>query len=180
MALETEFAFTLPKGYVDDSGMLHRHGTMRLATARDEIEPLRDARITGADDPYLTILVIARVITALGTLRQVTPHEVEGLFAADLAFLQDLYGIVNFGDPADAAQLQASVLPPERPTVAEPVVAEPVDTEPVDTEPVDPGLTGTPAAVAQPIDVDEGDGNVIETFSRRRSRIEEVPSRAQS
>ena len=111
--LQTEFAFTLPKGYVDGDGVLHRHGTMRLATARDEIEPLRDQRVTGPDDPYLTILVIARVITGLGTVRQVTPHEVEGLFAADLAFLQDLYGIVNFGDPADVEVLQRAVLPPE-------------------------------------------------------------------
>jgi hypothetical protein len=109
--LQTEFAFTLPKGYVDGDGVLHRQGTMRLATARDEIEPLRDARVTGADDPYLTILVISRVISSLGTLRQVTPNEVEGLFAADLAFLQDLYGIINFGDPADVEALQRAVLP---------------------------------------------------------------------
>ena len=111
--LQTEFGFTLPKGYVDGDGVLHRHGTMRLATARDEIEPLRDHRVSGADDPYLTILVIARVITSLGTLRQITPNDVEGLFAADLAFLQDLYGIINFGDPADVEALQAAVLPPE-------------------------------------------------------------------
>ena len=168
MGLETEFTFTLPKGYVDDSGTLHRHGVMRLATARDEIEPLRDARITGADDPYLTILVISRVITTLGTLRQVTPHEVEGLFAADLAFLQDLYGIVNFGDPADAAQLQASVLPPERPTTATPVAAEQVDVVPADI------------AGLQPTEADQGAGKVVEALSRRRSRIEEVPSRAES
>ena len=112
--LQTEFAFTLPKGYVDGDGVLHRHGTMRLATARDEIEPLRDQRVDGADDPYLTILVISRVITELGTLRQVTPNEVEGLFAADLAFLQDLYGIINFGDPADVEVLQRAVLPAAR------------------------------------------------------------------
>ena len=99
--LQTEFPFTLPKGYVDGDGTLHRHGSMRMATARDEIEPLRDPRVEGPDDPYLTILVISRVINELGTLRQVTPHEVESLFAADLAFLQDLYGIINFGDPAD-------------------------------------------------------------------------------
>jgi hypothetical protein len=111
--LQTEFGFTLPKGYVDGDGVLHRQGTMRLATARDEIEPLRDARVTGADDPYLTILVISRVISSLGTLRQVTPNEVEGLFAADLAFLQDLYGIINFGDPADVEALQRAVLPDE-------------------------------------------------------------------
>jgi len=113
--LQTEFAFTLPKGYVDGDGVLHRQGTMRLATARDEIEPLRDSRVGGADDPYLTILVIARVISSLGTLRHVTPSEVEGLFAADLAFLQDLYGIINFGDPADVEVLQRAVLPEEPP-----------------------------------------------------------------
>ena len=121
--LQTEFAFTLPKGYVDGDGVLHRQGTMRLATARDEIEPLRDPRVAGADDPYLTILVIARVITSLGTVRHVTPNEVEGLFAADLAFLQDLYGIINFGDPADVEVLQRAVLPEE--PVAGPVEQSP-------------------------------------------------------
>ena len=169
MALETEFTFTLPKGYVDGSGTLHRHGTMRLATARDEIEPLRDARITGPDDPYLTILVIARVITALGTLRQITPNEIEGLFAADLAFLQDLYGIVNFGDPADAAQLQASVLPPERSAVPEPAEPEPVVTDVI-----------TDSTADAPSADDDGNHTVSEPTSRRRSRIEEVPSRAES
>jgi hypothetical protein len=109
--LQTEFSFTLPKGYVDGEGTLHRQGSMRLATARDEIEPLRDPRVDGPDDPYLTILVISRVVTRLGMVRQVTPNEVEGLFAADLAFLQDLYGIINFGDPADVEVLQRAVLP---------------------------------------------------------------------
>src|SRR5678815_4320535 len=70
--LQTEYSFTLPKGYIDGEGNLHRHGSMRLATARDEIEPLRDADINSADDPYLTILVLARVITELGTLSRVT------------------------------------------------------------------------------------------------------------
>lgn len=112
MGLQTEFEFTLPKGYVDDDGALHRHGTMRLATARDEIEPLRDARVIDADDPFLTVLVLARV-TRLGTLPAVTTDIVEGLFAADMAFLQDLYGIINFGNPDDVEALQASVLPPE-------------------------------------------------------------------
>jgi hypothetical protein len=160
MGLETEFEFTLPKGYVDEGGMLHRHGTMRLATARDEIEPLRDPRVTGADDPYLTILVIARVVTALGTLRQITPNEVEGLFAADLAFLQDLYGIVNFGDPADAARLQASVLPDELPAVEVEVID---DFE----EPIDLG-------------VDAFEDDVPEPPSRRRTHIEEVGHRVES
>jgi len=111
--LRTEFEFTLPKGYVAPDGVLHREGVMRLATARDEIEPLRDRSIEGPDDPYLTVLVLARVVTRLGTLTAVTPREIEGLFAADLAFLQDLYGIINFGDQADVAALQASVLPDE-------------------------------------------------------------------
>ena len=167
MALETEFAFTLPKGYVDDSGMLHRHGTMRLATARDEIEPLRDPRINGADDPYLTILVISRVLTSLGTLRQVTPYEIEGLFAADLAFLQDLYGIVNFGDPADAVRLQASVLPPEPAAAPEAVESAAFEPEP------------EPAPQTSSVDDDApADGEPSPSLPRRR-HIEEVGTRVE-
>jgi hypothetical protein len=167
--LETEFTFTLPKGYVDDSGTLHRSGTMRLATARDEIEPLRDARITGPDDPYLTILVISRVVTQLGTLRQVTPNVIEGLFAADLAFLQDLYGIVNFGDPADAAQLQESVLPPQRQSA----VAPPPASAPAAV----PALAVVPQVhdeLDESTDSDDDESEPIEPVSRPRSRIEEV------
>lgn len=111
--LQTQYPFTLPKGYVDDVGVLHRHGTMRMATARDEIEPLRSRDIDGPDDPYLTVLVLARVITELGSVEDITTDVVENLFAADLAFLQDLYGIINFGDPADVAALQATVAEPE-------------------------------------------------------------------
>ena len=151
--LQTEFSFTLPKGYVDGDGALHRVGTMRLATARDEIEPLRDQRIDGPDDPYLTILVISRVLSSLGTLRTVTPHEVEGLFAADLAFLQDLYGIINFGDPADVEALQAAVLPPE------------------------PAAAPAPAAIESFLD-DERAGDAFEPARamRARAHVEEVPS----
>lgn len=101
MALKTEFAFTLPRGYLAPDGSIHQRGVMRLATARDEIEPLRDPRVQSVDDPYLTIIVLSRVITALGTLNAVTPREIENLFAADLAFLQDLYGVVNFGTADD-------------------------------------------------------------------------------
>ena len=101
MALTTEFAFTLPRGYLAPDGSIHNRGVMRLATARDEIEPLRDPRVQSVDDPYLTIIVLSRVITALGTLNAVTPREIENLFAADLAFLQDLYGVVNFGTADD-------------------------------------------------------------------------------
>ncbi len=107
--LQTEFSFTLPKGYVDKHGTLHRQGTMRLATARDEIEPLRDPRVAGADDPFLTVIVLSRVLTELGSISQVTPNVIEELFAADLAFLQDFYGIINFGDPADLEMLRSAV-----------------------------------------------------------------------
>ena len=101
MSLTTEFSFTLPRGYLGSDGTVHRRGVMRLATARDEIEPLRDPRVQGPDDPYLTIIVLSRVVTELGSLSAVTPREIENLFAADLAFLQDLYGVVNFGSTAD-------------------------------------------------------------------------------
>jgi len=113
--LQTEFDFTLPKGYVDSSGTLHKAGTMRLATARDEIEPLRDSRVSGPDDPFLTVIVLSRVITRLGTLSQVTAKEIESLFAADLAFLQDLYGIINFGTADELDELRASTAPAPEP-----------------------------------------------------------------
>ena len=96
--LRTSYDFTLPRGYVDGQGRLHKKGTMRLATARDELEPLRDPLVTGPDDPRLTILVLTRVVEQLGDVELITPHEIEGLFAVDLAFLQDFYGVINFGD----------------------------------------------------------------------------------
>jgi hypothetical protein len=111
--LQTEFEFVLPKGYIDGSGTLHRRGAMRLATARDEMDPLRDPRVRDANDPYLTVIVLARVIVQLGTITSVTPNDIENLFAADLAFLQDLYGIINFGSAEELAALQATVAPPE-------------------------------------------------------------------
>lgn len=92
--LQTEFEFTLPIGYVDAEGTLHREGTMRLATAMDEIAPARDVRVK-ANEAYLTIILLSRVITRLGTLRQVNPGVVENLFAADFAYLQDFYRRIN-------------------------------------------------------------------------------------
>jgi len=92
--LRTEFAFTLPRGYVDEDGSLHREGAMRLATARDEILPQRDPRVR-ENEAYLTVILLARVVTRLGSITQVTPATIEGLFASDLAFLQDLYRRVN-------------------------------------------------------------------------------------
>lgn len=94
--LQTEFNFTLPLGYVDESGNLHKSGTMRLATAADEILPLRDPRVS-ANQAYLVIILLARVVTRLGTLGdgQINPGLIERLFSADLAYLQDFYRRVN-------------------------------------------------------------------------------------
>lgn len=92
--LRTEFEFELPRGYLDGSGVLHRKGVMRLATARDELVPLHDGRVR-ENSAYLTVVLLARVITKLGTLTEIHPTLVENLFASDLAFLQDLYRRVN-------------------------------------------------------------------------------------
>lgn len=92
--LQTEYEFSLPCGYVDERGNLHRQGRMRLATARDEVEPLSDARVL-ANRAYLSILVLSRVITQLGDLSPVEPGVVERLFSADFAYLQDLYVRIN-------------------------------------------------------------------------------------
>ena len=107
--LRTEFEFILPKGLVDDDGTLHREGTMRLATARDELEPLRDPKVRDADDPYLTIVVLSRVVVNLGSKSRVTPRDIEALFAADLAYLQDFYSVVNFGTDDEIEALVRSV-----------------------------------------------------------------------
>jgi hypothetical protein len=94
---QTEYDFTLPMGYLDDEGGLHREGVMRLATAADELEPLKDARVQ-RNPAYLTVILLSRVVTRLGTLDAITPKTVEGLFAGDLAFLQDTYNSINGGD----------------------------------------------------------------------------------
>ncbi|HET8522070.1 MAG TPA: hypothetical protein VFL82_02485 [Thermomicrobiales bacterium] len=92
--LQTEYKFTLPRGYVDSDGTLHREGTMRLATAIDEIAPLRDPRVR-ANQAYLTIVLLARVVSRIGGLPDVNTAVIEGLFSADLAFLQDFYQRIN-------------------------------------------------------------------------------------
>ncbi len=94
MSIQTEFEFTLPRGYVDDEGTVHREGVMRLATAMDEIAPLRDPRVR-ANQAYLIIILLSRVIVRLGTLANITTTTIENLFAADLAYLQELYRRVN-------------------------------------------------------------------------------------
>ncbi len=94
MAFQTEFGFVLPRGYVDEAGTLHREGTMRLATAADEILPLRDPRVQ-QNSGYLSIILLARVIVKLGDLRAVDTRVIEKLFTADLAYLQDFYERIN-------------------------------------------------------------------------------------
>jgi len=155
VSLTTAYEFTLPRGYVDRNGEVHRTGRMRLATARDELEPLRDPTVQGPDDPRLTVLILARVVQTLGTLDMVTPHEIEGLFAADLAFLQDFYGVINFGNQQEyeqllAAQAQAAPLM----GVSAPAAAQ-------------------PAAPAQ--EASSADGATGPEASRPRPRIEEIP-----
>lgn len=94
VSFATEFEFELPKGYIDDQGNLHRKGIMRLATAADEILPLRDPRVQ-QNPGYLTIIVLSRVITKLGDLRAIDTKTIEKLFTTDLAYLQDFYQRIN-------------------------------------------------------------------------------------
>ena len=95
--LQTEYEFTLPKGYVDQEGTVHRQGVMRLATAMDEIAPARDARVKN-NEAYLSIIILARVIPRLGTLSEVNTGVIERMFTADLGFLQEFYRCINEGN----------------------------------------------------------------------------------
>lgn len=92
--MRSEIAFTLPRGYVDARGEVHREGSMRLATARDEIEPLRDMEVR-SNQAYLSVLLLARTVTRIGDITDITPELIEELFAADFDHLQRLYERVN-------------------------------------------------------------------------------------
>jgi hypothetical protein len=94
MAFQTEIEFKLPRGYMDEGGMLHQEGTMRLATAADEILPLKDPRVQ-SNPAYLTVIVLSRVVTKLGGLPDVNPRIIENLFASDVSYLQSLYQKIN-------------------------------------------------------------------------------------
>ncbi len=94
MTRQTEFAFTLPVGYTDQDGVTHRDGVMRMATAMDEIAPLRDLRVR-SNQAYLAVVLLSRVVVKLGTLPQVSTNVIENLFVADLAYLQALYRQIN-------------------------------------------------------------------------------------
>lgn len=93
-----EFEFTLPKGYLDRNGEVHKQGTMRLATAADEILPLRDPRVQ-QNPAYMSVIILSRVITSLGSLGQIDNKVIENLYTADLAFLQDMYQRINDAEP---------------------------------------------------------------------------------
>jgi|SRR5262245_6242624 len=107
LGFQTEVDFELPKGYVDEAGTLHRRGVMRLATAADEILPLRDPRVQ-QNEAYLAVIVLARVIVRLGTLTEIHTGIIEGLYASDLAYLQRLYEQLNSGDDADPSPAAAA------------------------------------------------------------------------
>jgi phage FluMu protein gp41 len=107
--MQTEFEFLLPKGYLDEVGNLHRKGVMRLATAMDEIVPLRDPRVC-SNPAYVTVMILSRVITRLGAVEEMTPRVVEQFFACDLNYLQKFYRRINElefdNDGADEVQPQ--------------------------------------------------------------------------
>jgi hypothetical protein len=98
---QTEIEFELPKGYVDEAGTLHRRGTMRLATAADEILPLRDPRVQ-QNEAYLAVIVLARVVTRLGALGEIHTGVIENMYASDLAYLQRLYEKFNASDETES------------------------------------------------------------------------------
>jgi hypothetical protein len=106
MSFQTEVEFTLPKGYLDANGVLHRRGLMRLATAADEILPQRDPR-TQNNEAYLGVIILARVITRLGDVPMIDTKVVENLYASDFNYLQRLYERINESDDPDAPVEQA-------------------------------------------------------------------------
>jgi hypothetical protein len=185
VSLQTSYPFVLPRGYVDRNGTLHKEGRMRLATARDELEPLRDPTVSGPDDPRLTVLVLARVVEKLGTLELITTHEIEGLFAIDLAFLQDFYGVINFGNQEEYEQLLRAqsegppLLGQGRPVSVAPAPQESAPQEPEQEAAAAPeyvpagksngavsyGSFGDPNSFGEP----------TERTSPRRGAIEEIP-----
>lgn len=102
MKFQTEFEFELPKGYIDANGEVHKKGVMRLATAADEILPLKDKRVQ-LNPGYLSIMLLARVITKLGTLPNVDSKIVENMFTADIAYLERMYQVLNAVEPVKAS-----------------------------------------------------------------------------
>ena len=87
---------------------------MRLATAADEILPLRDPRVQ-QNEAYLTVIVLSRVIVRLGSLSDIHTGVIEGLFAADLAYLQRLYERFNADDDERGACARTAARQRRRP-----------------------------------------------------------------
>lgn len=174
--MKTSYEFTLPRGYVDPSGRVHRTGVMRLATARDELEPLRDPRVSGPDDPRLTVMVLARVVDKLGDLPLVTTNEIEGLFAVDLAYLQDFYGVINFGSQQEyEALLQAQEATALVGDAPKPAAQE------FDVPPAAPAATASENATGSEFDDDSGFDDDSKDGSTRpspRGAVEELSKRA--
>ncbi len=120
MALQTEFSFELPKGYIDQEGNVHKKGVMRLATAKDEILPLKDPRVQN-NPAYLSVILLSRVIVELGTVEEITPAVIEDLFVEDLNYLQELYRRINNAEelsvkgkcPSCGEEVKVSLVPPE-------------------------------------------------------------------
>jgi hypothetical protein len=121
----TEYEFVLPKGFVDGEGTLHREGVMRLATAGDEIVPLKDPRVD-KNPAYLGIILLSRVISRLGSLRSVTTHTIESLYASDYEFLQAFYNRINYG-AGDAPEEGAAADPGEPSRVGTAAVTSPAN-----------------------------------------------------
>jgi hypothetical protein len=94
MSVQSDFTFSLPHGYIDAEGVVHRDGTMRLASAMDEVAPLKDPRVQ-SNPAYLAVILLSRVVTTLGTLPQIYPRVIEELPVADFAYLQSMYRRVN-------------------------------------------------------------------------------------
>lgn len=94
MTINLEYDFVLPVGYIDETGTVHKQGTMRLAKAKDEISPLLDPRVR-ANEAYLMVILLSQVVTRLGTVSQITPNVFEDMFAVDVAYLQELYHRIN-------------------------------------------------------------------------------------
>ena len=120
MVIQTEYEFTLPKGFVDSEGTLHKQGTMRLANAGDEILPMKDPRIQN-NPAYLTVILLSRVVTKLGSLEDMNPRIIEGLFVQDLSYLQELYRRINGEEgltiktkcPNCSKEVEVNLTPPE-------------------------------------------------------------------
>ncbi len=150
---------------MDDAGSSAPDRHDALATARDELEPLRDPTVSGPDDPRLTILVLTRVVEKLGDLELVTTHDIEGLFAVDLAFLQDFYGVINFGDQEEFEALVAAQAG-TRLVGSQPVVPAPSAPQaPAPAAQAAPEASGTPAP-SSPQDEDR---------PNLRRAVEEIP-----